>query len=127
MGLDKEYLPTLWSSKPILKKYSHGLYQFEKLLSSDLFLDQILCFHKYFIRRKCFAIKPRDIEIAPPARNRKPIILNPSASSLIDMKLLPIKIQTIPKARIIMPAIKKGLNSIADSLLDLVIGPTLVI
>jgi hypothetical protein len=112
---------------PTLIKYIHGLYQFEKLLSSDLFLGQIRCFHKYFIRRKCFAINPRDIEIAPPTRNRKPIILNPSASSLKDIKLLPIRIQTIPKARIIMPAIKKGLNSMTDSLLDLVIGPTVVI
>jgi hypothetical protein len=53
--------------------------------------------------------------------------LNPSASSLKDIKLLPIRIQTVPKARIIMPAIRKGLNSMTDSLLDLVIGPTVVI
>jgi CRISPR/Cas system Type II protein with McrA/HNH and RuvC-like nuclease domain len=63
----------------------------------------------------------------PPTINRKPIILNPSASSLMEMKLIPIHIQTIPKAKITMPAIKKGLKSIADSLLDLVNGSTLII
>jgi hypothetical protein len=73
------------------------------------------------------AIKPRAIETMPPTINRKPIILNPSASSLMEMKLIPIQIQTIPKANITMPAIKKGLKSIADSLLDLVNGSTLII
>lgn len=45
----------------------------------------------------------------------------------MEMKLIPIHIQTIPKAKITMPAIKKGLKSIADSLLDLVNGSTLII
>ncbi len=71
-------------------------------------------------------MKPRAIEIAPPIRNLRPIILNPSASSLMEMTVLPIQTQTTPKARSIMPAIKNGLNSIMDSLVDLVIYATLI-
>jgi hypothetical protein len=46
------------------------------------------------------------------------MILKPSPSSLSEMTLVPIHMQIIPNARIIIPAVKSGLNNIADSLDD---------
>jgi hypothetical protein len=67
---------------------------------------------------KYLARKPRPIETAAPTKNLVPMILKPSPSSLSEMTLVPIQIQIMPNARIMIPAAKSGLNNIANSLDD---------
>ena len=63
-------------------------------------------------------MKARVIETIPPIRNLMPIILKPSPSSLGETTLVPIQIQTTPKATTIVPAAKSGLNNMVYSLTD---------
>jgi len=63
-------------------------------------------------------MEARIIEIIPPIRNLIPMILKPSPSSLGETILVPIQIQTTPKATTIVPAAKSGLNNMVYSLTD---------
>ena len=63
-------------------------------------------------------MKARVIETIPPIRNLMPMILKPSPSSLGETTLVPIQIQTTPKATTSVPAAKSGLNSIVYSFVD---------
>ena len=55
-------------------------------------------------------MNPMEIDIAPPIMNLQPIILKPSPSSCNPIAPA-IHKHTIPKATIIIPAVKNGLKS----------------
>lgn len=55
-------------------------------------------------------MNPMEMDIAPPIMNLQPIILKPSPSSCNPIAPA-IHKHTIPKATIIIPAVKNGLKS----------------
>jgi hypothetical protein len=75
-------------------------------LSPPDFPFKLICFNRYFINIKYFAMKARIIETIPPIRNLMAMILKPSPCCIGETTLVPIQIQITPKATITIPAAK---------------------
>ena len=72
------------------------------------------------IKSKYLATYAKTIDTNPLIKNLHPIMIKPAPSSL-RLRVLPIQIHVIPNAIIIIPAVRRGLNSILELVEDFIL------